>query len=154
MKQNEQITNSPEPPVTSPTARLFSAGTISLFTVLTAFPVGYALAIINWHRMGNDRKKRSYIFGLVSSCLFAILLIPYTLQIGLGYTIINIAFGIQFYNEMTFALNAYELRGNQYRKESFWSGCLIGTLTFIAWAVIIAILSSAIIFFSELLFSV
>ena len=137
--------------VLSSVVRLYPAGIISLLTFLTAFPAGYVLMIINWRRMGKREKERSYIFGLVSSSLFMILLLPFYVQAGCGISIINIAFGIYFYNEMTNAMNAYERTGNSFAKENFFAGCLIGLLAVIIWVVLAAILTAAINFFSGLL---
>jgi len=137
--------------VLSSVVRLYPAGFISLLTFLTAFPAGYVLMIINWRRMGKRETERSYIFGLVSSSLFMILLLPFYARAGCGISIINIAFGIYFYNDMTNAMNAYERTGNSFAKEKFFAGCLIGLLAVIIWVVLAAILTAAINFFSGLL---
>lgn len=142
-----------EQPVPSPVVRLHPAGVISLLTFLTAFPAGYVLMITNWRRMGQREKERNYIFALASSSLFVILLLPFYAQAYCGISIINIAIGIYFYNEMTNAMNSYEQTGNSYVKENLFAGCLIGLLAVIIWVVLAAILSTAINFFSGPLLS-
>jgi hypothetical protein len=138
-------------PASSSIVRLHPAGLISLLTFLTAFPAGYILMIINWRRIGKREKERSYVFGLVSSSLLIILLQPFYGQAGCGISIINIAFGIYFYNEMISAMNAYEQTGNSFAKENFFAGCLIGLLAIGIWFVVAAILIGILNFFISLL---
>jgi len=140
-----------ERPVLASVIRLYPAGIISLLTFLTAFPAGYVLMIINWRRMRKREKERSYIFGLISSSLFMILLLPFYAQAGCGISIINIAFGIYFYNDMTQALNNYGQSGNNYSRENFLAGCLIGLLAVAIWIAIAAILISGINLFTDVL---
>jgi len=143
-----------ERPVQSPVVRLHPAGIISLLTILTAFPAGYALMIINWRRMGKKDRERTYVFGLLFSALMAVLLIPFYAQAGCGISMINIAIGIYFYNEMTQALDEFGQRGNKYVTENFFTGCLIGLLVTVIWIVIAGILVSGInLLTAQLLFN-
>ena len=130
--------------------RLYTPGMISLLTFLTAFPGGYILMILNWRRMGKRDKEQSYVFGLVFSSLLMFLLLPFYMQTGFGAFIINMAFGIYFYNEMTNAMTAYEQIGNRYIKENLFTGCLIGILAVIAWIIMAALLAGAINFLTGL----
>jgi hypothetical protein len=150
--EGEQMNNmANEQPTSLHIVRLYSAGLISLMTFLTSFPVGYVLAIINWHRMRNGDKERRYIFGLISSSLFMILLLPFYSQAGIGIFVIDIAFGVYFYNEMTQALNSYEQNGNTYIKDNLFAGCLVGILAAIVWIIIATILTSGISFLTDML---
>ena len=142
-----------EQPVLSPVVRLYPAGIISLLTILTAFPAGYVLMIINWRRMREKDRERTYIFGLLFSSLVSVLLIPFYARAGCGISIINIAIGIYFYNEMTQALDDFGQRGNKYVTEKFFTGCLIGVLATVVWIITAGILISAINLFTALLFS-
>jgi hypothetical protein len=135
-----------EQPFNSTLVRLYPPGMISLLTFLTAFPAGYILMIINWRRLGKRDKEQSYIFGLAFSSLFMFLLLPFYMQTGFGAFIINIAFGIYFYNDMASAMNDYEQIGHSYTKENLFTGCLIGILAVIAWIIIAAMLAAAINF--------
>jgi len=130
-------------PIASSFVKLHPAGMISLMTFLTAFPAGYVLTIINWHRMGNEDKERNYIMALILSSLFMILLLPFYSQ-GVFAFVINIAFGVYFYNDMTYALNLYAQTGNTYVKENIFAGSLIGFLTGIIWIIVAAILTNGI----------
>jgi hypothetical protein len=79
--------------------------------------------------------------------------VPFYAQTGFGFSIINIAIGIDFYNEMTQALNNFEQHGNKYAKENFFTGCFIGLLATVLWFVIAAVLIIAVNLFRALLFS-
>jgi hypothetical protein len=130
------------PSVPAPLVRLYPPGLISLLTFLTAFPVGYILMIVNWHRMGKMGQARNYLFGMLFSTLFLITLLPYFPTSEIGALIFNVAFGIFFHNEMTQALTAFEQAGNSYSTEPLLTGCLIGVAAWIVWILFVVILGA------------
>jgi len=136
MNQQEQIySTDPQPSI-----KLFSPELIAGFTFLTTFPVGYVLSTINWHRLGNEEKKRQYIIWSVISTLFLAFLVVFANLNRLVPLIINIVFAKYFHAEMNQALSSDDQINFTYTKENWLKGIPISIAVILIWLILIFIL--------------
>jgi hypothetical protein len=143
--------NQQEPVSTTEThssVKLFSPTLIAGLTIITSFPSGYILSLINWHRMGYEKKKRQHIFWLIISTMLVTYLFVFTDISRLLPFILNIAFAIQFLKEMTWEQINYERDGNTITNEKWYKGLFIALAVLLVLIVLVAILMLGISIFS------
>ena len=144
MNQQESV---PEAEIHA-SVKLFSPELIAGLTIITSFPSGYILSLINWHRMGYEKKKRQHILWLIISTMFVIYLFVFTDISRFLPVILNFAFAIQFLKEMTWEQINYKQDGNTITKEKWYKGLFIALFVTFVVIVLVAILMYVVSFFS------